>query len=222
MSVLNSGHIGAAPKSFPARLVFVPRRHNMPVRKAGAMQFKQGSSGVVTAVCLSGSHSFSKPPVDEITLLTGLGVAGDAHSGKTVKHRSRVAADPTQPNLRQIHLIAEELHHELLEQGFRVGPGTMGENITTRGLDLINLPRGTKLQLGDQAIVEITGLRNPCKQLNDYQPGLMNAVLDRDPDGNLVRKAGIMGIVVSTGAVKANDLISVSLPSPPFERLERV
>lgn len=179
-------------------------------------------NAVVTAVCMSGSHSFSKPVCEEIRLLKGLGVEGDAHAGQTVKHRSRVAADPTQPNLRQVHLIAEELHNALSGQGFRVGPGAMGENITTRGLDLIHLPRGTLLQFGDQAIVEVTGLRNPCKQLNDYQSGLMNAVLGRDDEGNLIRKAGIMGVVLTSGSVKAGDAILVTLPQAPFERLERV
>lgn len=186
------------------------------------MEFKNLTSGVVAAVCVSESHNFSKPRADEIKLLAGFGVEGDAHSGKTYKHRSRVAVDPAQPNLRQVHLIAGELHDELRRQGFRVGPGIMGENITSRGLDLINLPRGTQLQLGDEAIVEITGLRNPCKQLNDYQSGLMNAVLARDKDRNLIRKAGVMGVVLASGLVKTDDAIFVKLPQPPHERLERV
>lgn len=186
------------------------------------MQFDNLTGGIVAAVCASGSHSFSKPCADRIKLLAGLGVEGDAHAGKMVKHRSRVAADPTQPNLRQVHLIAEEMHDELRQQGFRVGPGIMGENITTRGVNLLTLPRGAQLHLGDEAIIEVTGLRNPCRQLNHYQVGLMNAVLERDEDGNLIRKAGIMGVVLASGAVKPGDRISMKLPPPPFENLERV
>ena len=157
-----------------------------------------------------------------IKLLTGLGVEGDAHMGVTVKHRSRVAADPTQPNLRQVHLIHSELHEELLARGFTVKAGQMGENITTRGIDLLGLPKGTKMFLGETALLEITGLRNPCLQLEGLQTGLMEAVLDHDENGNLIRKAGIMGIVLATGEIRAGDEIRVELPPEPHERLERV
>ncbi|MDR3372773.1 MAG: MOSC domain-containing protein [Ancalomicrobiaceae bacterium] len=176
----------------------------------------------VVAVAAHPAHAFSKPPKSEIHLLAGLGVEGDAHCGVTVKHRSRVAQDPTQPNLRQVHLIHAELFDELAAQGFRVAPGVMGENVTTRGIDLLGLPRGARLTFGDGAVVEITGLRNPCQQLNDYQAGLTRAVLDRDADGNLVRKAGIMGVVIAGGIIRAGDAIAVTLPEGPHVRLERV
>jgi MOSC domain-containing protein YiiM len=180
------------------------------------------SEPLVVAVCRDGRHRFSKPTTAEIVLLAGLGVEGDAHAGVTVQHRSRIAADPTQPNLRQVHLIHAELHDELRAQGFNVEPGQLGENITTRGLDLLALPRGTVLRLGSQAVVEITGLRNPCNQINDFQPGLLKAVLDRDDHGQLIRKAGIMGIVVNGGQVKPGDMIEVQLPDNPRLQLERV
>lgn len=167
-------------------------------------------------------HNFSKPNEESIRLLGGLGVAGDAHSGKTVKHRSRVAVDPTQPNLRQVHLIHAELHDELKVAGFSLFAGQMGENITTRDVDLLGLPKGTRLRLGDRAVVEVTGLRNPCKQLDDLRPGLMEAVLDHDPHGNLVRKAGIMSIVIVDGEVSSGDEIRVDLPPKPQRALEHV
>src|SRR5215211_7568665 len=179
-------------------------------------------SGVVTAVSRSGTHTVSKPSQESIQLLTGLGVAGDAHQGETVKHRSRVARDPTQPNLRQVHLIHAELHDELRDAGFAVSPGEMGENITTRGVDLLGLPVGTRLLLGDTATVEVTGLRNPCAQLDGIEPGLMAATLDHDEDGNLVRKAGVMGVVVSGGEVCPGDAIQVELPPAPHRPLEPV
>lgn len=176
----------------------------------------------VIAVALSPTHSFSKGLIAEIRLLAGLGVEGDAHMGETVKHRSRVAQDPTQPNLRQVHLVHAELLDELRASGFVVGPGTIGENITTRDIDLLGLPRGALLHLGDEAIVEVTGLRNPCIQLDHYQKGLTAATLDRDADGNLVRKAGVMGIVRAGGVVRPEDRIRVVLPEGPHRALERV
>jgi MOSC domain-containing protein YiiM len=183
---------------------------------------QQGTAGVVAAVSCSPGHTFSKEPRDSIRLLAGLGVEGDAHLGVTVKHRSRVKADPTQPNFRQVHLIHGELHDELVAKGFQVAPGVMGENITTRGLELLGLPRGAKLHLGAAAVVEVTGLRNPCKQLDDYQAGLLAAVLDRDAAGNLIRKSGIMGVVLAGGEVRPGDAIEVELPALPHRRLEWV
>lgn len=177
---------------------------------------------VVVAVCASPTHSFGKSVVETICLLAGLGVAGDAHAGETVKHRSRVAADPTQPNLRQVHLIHAELHDELRAGGFDVGPGQMGENVTTRGVDLLGLPVGAKLRLGADAVVEVTGLRNPCSQLDAFRPGLLAAVLGRDAAGQLVRKSGIMGVVLAGGVVRPGDPIAVELPPPPHRKLERV
>jgi MOSC domain-containing protein YiiM len=179
-------------------------------------------AGTVEAVHLSASHTLKKAGAPVLRLLAGLGVEGDAHMGTTVKHRSRVARDPSQPNLRQVHLIHAELHDALREQGFAVCAGEMGENITTRGLDLLSLPAGTRLQLGAEAVVEITGLRNPCAQLDSIQLGLMAAVLDRDAEGNLVRKAGVMGVVLTGGEVRPADPIRVSLPPEPHRPLEPV
>jgi MOSC domain-containing protein YiiM len=176
----------------------------------------------VIAVHRSPTHTMRKTLEPSICLLAGLGVEGDAHMGVTVKHRSRVAADPTQPNLRQVHLIHSELHDQLHARGFQVQAGEMGENITTRNLDLLALPVGARLRIGLEAILEITGLRNPCLQLNGLEPGLMKAVLGRDPDGNLVRMAGIMGVVIAGGLVQAGDQIYVVLPPEPHRALERV
>jgi MOSC domain-containing protein YiiM len=178
--------------------------------------------GLVVAVSLRAGHHFSKTPSLGIRLLTGLGVTGDAHMGATVKHRSRVRKDPTQPNLRQVHLIHAELFDELRTKGFAVKPGELGENVTTSGIDLLALPAGTRLQLGESAVVEITGLRNPCDQIDHFQPGLMAATLDRDADGNLVRKAGIMSVVIRDGDVRPGDAIGVELPSAPHRRLQPV
>ncbi|GAA4514385.1 MOSC domain-containing protein [Actinoallomurus oryzae] len=178
--------------------------------------------GTVVAVSRSGEHSFTKPTHDGITLLTGLGVEGDAHAGTTVKHRSRVARDPSQPNLRQVHLIHEELFAEVARAGFTVEPGRLGENVTTRGLDLLALPTGTLLHLGDSAIVEVTGLRNPCHQIDDFQAGLLKQVVGRDEDGNVVRKAGVMSVVREGGTVRPGDPIKVELPAEPHRALAPV
>jgi len=178
--------------------------------------------GKVVAVCSSPTHSFSKPTVDAIRLLVGLGVECDAHCGETVQHRSRVAADPSQRNLRQVHLIHTELHQELRARGFSVYAGQMGENITTIGVDLLSLPVATRLHLGNEAIIEVTGLRNPCTQLDGFRPGLMTAVLDRDENGKLIRKSGIMGIVILGGVVRPGDDVKVELPPSPHQPLDRV
>lgn len=175
-------------------------------------------TGTVAAVSLSPGHTFGKVPRERIRLLAGLGVEGDAHRGETVKHRSRVARDPDQPNLRQVHLIHGELHDELRGMGFVVNPGEMGENVTTRGIALLALPAGTRLRIGGDAVVEVTGLRNPCAQLDHFQPGLMRACLDRDGHGGLVRKAGVMAIVVTGGDVRPGDGIAVELPPEPHHR----
>ena len=164
----------------------------------------------------------AKPNQPSIHLLEGLGVEGDAHKGERVKHRSRVRANPDQPNLRQVHLIHVELFDELAAEGFTVQAGEMGENITTRGLDLLGLPTGARLRLGTDAIVEVTGLRNPCTQLDGVRAGLMEAVLDRDETGELIRKSGVMAIVLASGDVKAGDAIEVVMPAPPHVRLEPV
>ena len=175
----------------------------------------------VVSVHRDGNHRFSKRNVEAITLIAGEGVEGDAHRGVTVQHLSRIKKDPTQPNLRQVHLIHNELIENLQRQGFKVEPGTMGENVTTAGLDILSLPVGTRLRFGG-AEIEITGLRNPCGQLDNYQQGLTKAVLDKDSDGNLVRLAGIMAVVVVGGIVKIGDSISVHIPPEPHKALEPV
>jgi MOSC domain-containing protein YiiM len=179
-------------------------------------------NAVVAAVSRSARHTLVKSNQDSIRLLLGLGVDGDAHQGATVKHRSRVARDPMQPNLRQVHLIHAELHEELRAAGFTVSPGQMGENVTTRGIDLLGLPVGARLCFGGAAVVEVTGLRNPCAQLDRIQPGLMAATLGRDERGNLVRKAGIMGVVIVGGEVRPGDPIRIELPPQPHRPLAPV
>lgn len=176
----------------------------------------------IVAVSRNPEHTFSKANEETITLLEGLGVKGDTHAGKTDQHRSHVARNPNAPNLRQVHLIHTELHDELNVAGFDVSPGQMGENITTRGVDLLNLPAGTKLYLGPSAVIEVTGLRNPCKQLNGIQDGLMKATLEKKDDGTLIRKSGVMAIVLQGGNVKPGDSIVVELPEGPHLVLEPV
>jgi len=182
----------------------------------------QPLSGTVEAVSQSPTHSMRKHNQMWIELVAGLGGAGDTHAGVTVQHRSRWAKNRLAPNLRQVHLIHAELHDELRAKGFDVCAGQMGENVTTRGLNLLALPTGARLRLGDDALVEITGLRNPCIQLDGIYPGLMAAVLDRDERGDLIRKAGIMGIVVAGGTVRPGDRIVVDLPPEPRRPLEPV
>jgi MOSC domain-containing protein YiiM len=179
-------------------------------------------AAIVTAVSRSPSHSFTKPNADAIRLVAGLGVEGDAHQGATVKHRSRLERFGHMPNLRQVHLIHSELFDELRDTGFVVAAGQMGENVTTEGVDLLGLPTGARLHLGPDAVVEVTGLRNPCRQLDKLKPGLMAATLARDGEGNLIRKAGIMGIVLEGGDVREGDPIRVELPPPPHRKLEPV
>ncbi len=179
-------------------------------------------TGRVTAVSRSANHSLIKGNQSAIRLLEGLGIEDDAHAGATVKHRSRVARDPHQPNLRQVHLIHAELHAELRGAGFNLSAGQMGENITTEGIDLLGLPTGTRLRFGDEAIIAITGLRNPCAQLDQIQAGLMAAVLGRDAQGNLIRKAGVMAVVVAGGLVRPGDAITIALPPLPHYPLEPV
>ena len=179
-------------------------------------------SAQVISVSRSGSHGFSKQNQSSIRLIEGLGVEGDAHQGVTVKHLSRVARDPTQPNLRQVHLIHAELHDELADAGFEVKPGALGENVTTRGIRLLELPAGTRLRLGASAIVEITGLRNPCVQIDRFSPGLLGKVVGRDASGVVWRKTGIMSVVIAGGEVKAGDAIEIDLPPEPHRPLEVV
>ncbi len=171
------------------------------------------TESVVVAVSTDGGHHFSKPVVDAITLVEGWGVEGDAHAGTTVQHRSRVARDPSQPNLRQVHLLHAELFDEVAGAGFAVAPGQMGENVTTRGVDLLALPTDTLLHLGAEACVRVTGLRNPCQQINGFEPGLLRAVLGRADDGTVERKGGVMAVVVTGGTIRAGDTVRVELPT---------
>jgi MOSC domain-containing protein YiiM len=168
---------------------------------------------VAVAVSSSSEHTFSKPNRSSITLIAGLGVAGDAHAGPDVKHRFLVKRDATQPNLRQVHLIQEELFQALAEHGHTVKPGELGENITTAGIDLLALPTGTILRIGSEAAVELTGLRNPCAQMNEFQDGLMRLLRYHDSEGNIVRIAGVMSVVLIGGDVSPGDSIDVDIPS---------
>lgn len=178
--------------------------------------------GEIIAVSRNGEHKFTKPNQAAIELVAGLGVRGDAHSGATVKHRVRVREDATKPNLRQVHLIHSELFAELAAAGYDLFPGAIGENVTTRGLKLLELPTGTRLHLGSSAIVEVTGLRNPCRQIDAFRPGLMSAMLERDADGNMRIKSGIMGVVLQGGEVRPGDIIRAELPEAPHRPLKRV
>lgn len=176
----------------------------------------------VVAVAIDGTHRFSKQPQPSIRLVAGMGVAGDAHAGATVQHRSRVAIDPTRPNLRQIHLIHAELLDALARDGFRVAPAELGENVTTAGLDLLSLPRGTRLRLGKSAVVTVTGLRNPCAQIEAFRPGLLAKVVHRSADGGTVRLAGVMATVDVDGVVTPGDTIVATFPAGPHLPLEPV
>lgn len=173
-------------------------------------------------MCRDGAHRFSKAAAPSIRFLPGVGVEGDAHAGAAVKHRSRVRVDPSRPNLRQVHLLHAELFEELAARGFTLASGDIGENVTTRGLDLLGLPEGAVLRLGAEAALTVTGLRNPCRQLDAFRPGLMAAVLDRDGEGRLIRKAGIMATVLVGGVVRPGDVITVELPREPHRALEPV
>ncbi len=177
---------------------------------------------VITAVSKNATYAFSKPNQGSVHLLAGLGVDGDVHMGEKVKHRSRMLKNPDQPNLRQVHLIHSELHDELRAKGFDVSAGQMGENITTRGVDLLNLPKGTRLHLGNTAVVEVTGLRNPCEQINNFQDGLLKACVEKDEHGDIIRKAGVMSIVLVGGDVFPEDQIRVEYPKGPHEPLQVV
>ncbi|MFH8288192.1 MOSC domain-containing protein [Streptomyces sp. NPDC018059] len=176
----------------------------------------------VTAVSSNATYSFSKPNRGCVTLLAGLGVEGDVHAGEKVKHRFRVRQDPDQPNLRQVHLIHEELFEELAADGFAVAPGELGENVTTRGLDLLGLPTGALLRIGGSAVVEITGLRNPCRQIDDFRAGLMKKVVGRDESGAVAHRAGVMSVVLRGGEVRPGDAIEVELPEGPHRPLKTV
>ncbi len=173
----------------------------------------------VVAVSRSEKHTFSKNNIQSINLIYDFGVEGDAHAGKTVTHTFLARKDPTRRNIRQVHLIQMELLSELESKGFTVIPGQLGENITTRGIDLLDLPAGSKLHIGEEAVIELTALRNPCIQIDNFQKGMLKEVISRDTQGKLVRKAGVMGIVPVGGYVKPNDIINVELPDLPHNKL---
>jgi MOSC domain-containing protein YiiM len=176
----------------------------------------------VVAVSFSPEHTFGKPNVGFITLIAGVGVEGDAHSGPLVKHRFLVRKDPTQPNLRQVHLIHEELFALVAEQGHDVAAGQLGENITTRDIDLLALPAGAVLRIGSEASIELTGLRNPCVQVNEFQDGLMKLLRYRDGNGSIVRIGGVMAVVLNGGVVRPGDGITVELPPEPRQALDYI
>ena len=176
----------------------------------------------MTGVARDDDHRFSKVPCAEIVLVAGIGVEGDAHAGRTVQHRSRVAADPTQPNLRQVHLLASEFFELAAQEGFELAPGDLGENVLTAGIDLLALPRDTRLALGPDARVRLTGLRNPCLQIDSFRPGLLKVAVTRGDDGEVVRRTGVMAVVEHGGRVAPGDAVRVELPEEPHQPLERV
>lgn len=175
--------------------------------------------GVVVAVSSKPEHGVLKQAQPSIRVLTGLGVEGDAHYGSKVQHRSRARQYPDLPNYRQVHLLSSELHDDLGAAGMPVAPGEMGENVTTRGIDLLALPTGAVLRIGASAVVELSGLRNPCPQLDAIHEGLMAATLGRDEHGQFVRKAGVMAVVLHDGTVQAGDSIEIELPPEPHRPL---
>lgn len=187
-----------------------------PPRNTAAMQ------GQVIALARSNGHTFSKGAVEQVLLVAGLGVEGDAHAGKTVQHLSRIAADPGQPNLRQVHLLHRELLEDLRREGFDVAPGQLGENITTSGLDLLALPRGTVLTFASAAQVRLTGLRNPCKQIEAFRPGLLARLARKRGDGSIERLAGVMSVVLNGGPVQVGDTVTAQLPATPHQPLAPV
>jgi MOSC domain-containing protein YiiM len=176
----------------------------------------------VSHLHLSPEHSFSKHSCSEITLIAGSGVEGDAHSGPTVKHRSRVAIDPNTPNLRQVHLIPLEILTNLAKEGFEIQPGDLGENITTVGINLHELPVGTLLRIGKESLIALTGLRNPCQQIEQFRTGLLKQCLPKDADGTPQRRAGVMAIVIHGGNVRVDDAIEISLPPLPHQQMQRI
>ncbi|MBW9110877.1 MOSC domain-containing protein [Microbacterium ureisolvens] len=178
--------------------------------------------GHVVAVARDDAHRFSKPARESITLIAGVGVEGDAHAGATVQHLSRIKRDPSTPNLRQVHLIHAELFDDMADRGHAVTPGALGENITTAGIDLLGLSRGTRLELGEDAVIEITGLRNPCAQINGLSEGLMKELVHVDDTGATVRLAGVMSVVLTGGIVRPGDRIRALPPAGRFEPLQPV
>jgi len=177
------------------------------------------ASPFILGVFASRSHKFSKPGRDAVTLIEGLGIEGDSHFGATVQHIYDARRDPARPNARQVHLIQAELLDEVNAKGFRVQPGDLGENVSTRGIDLLCLPARTRLTLGPDAVIELTGLRNPCFQIDKFQKGLLAVVNNKAPGGGTIRRAGVMSVVLQGGVVRPDDSITVELPAGPHEKL---
>jgi MOSC domain-containing protein YiiM len=193
-----------------------------PGEPLGASSPAEPARAFVSALSRSAEHVFSKDRAGVLTLVVGHGVAGDCHAGKTVQHLSRVRRDPAQPNLRQVHLIAAELYDELCRKGYDVEAGQLGENLTTTGVDLLGLARGARLLIGPEAVLQVTGLRNPCVQINKFRPGLLGEVLTKDAAGDVVRRAGVMSVVLVGGDVRCGDEIRVQSPLAPRVRLSPV
>ncbi|GGD89476.1 MOSC domain-containing protein [Tsuneonella deserti] len=175
----------------------------------------------VIGLARSGSHRFSKEPCERLTLIAGYGVADDAHAGATVQHVSRKKKDPHQPNLRQVHLIHSELLDEVAAKGFAIASGELGENLTTRGIDLLALPTDARLRIGD-VVVRVTGLRNPCWQIDAFRPGLLAEMIEKRADGSILRKCGVMAVVESGGEIAQGAAIEVELPPAPHRPLDLV
>ena len=176
----------------------------------------------VVAVSRSEKHTFSKKNIESINLIYDFGVEGDAHAGKTIKHIFLARKDPGRKNIRQVHLIQMELIRQLKSKGFSVNPGQLGENITTQGIDLLSLPTGCKLHIGEEAVIELTALRSPCVQIDNFQKGILKEVIDRDDQGKMIRKIGVMGIVTAGGTVKPSEIITIEMPDLPHRKLEYV
>ena len=115
-----------------------------------------------------------------------------------------------------------EILSELNDKGFSVIPGELGENITTQGIDLLSLPQGCQLHIGKTTIIELTALRNPCVQIENFQTGMLKEVISKDKQGKIMRKLGMMGVVLSGGHVQPNDEITIQLPEQPHKSLEYI
>jgi MOSC domain-containing protein YiiM len=175
-------------------------------------------TGIVVAVNRSARHTVSKVSVATIVLRAGFGVEEDAHAGATIEHRYAKRFHPERPNERQVHLIGGELFDELERDGFHVEPGQLGENITTRGIALTDLPLGTRLRIANGAVVEVRGLRVPCVLIDRLIPGVKKASA-MPYGGKLALRHGIMGIVIASGSVQQGDVLAVEPPAGPARAL---
>jgi hypothetical protein len=169
--------------------------------------------GKVVAVCCNPEPGLPKPVVDAVHLIENWGVEGDYHAGSLVRHRYLAKKDPNRPNLRQALLVDAAVFVELARQDIHIGPGTMGENITIEGIDVMQLLEGTHLAIGS-TIVEVMERRNPCYQLNGIDPRLLKAVVKKQPEQTIF-KAGMMTRILQSGWVCAGDLVEVLPPADP-------